>query len=632
MADKSAAYIDNFIVLLPYAAPLLLLESAFIYSINFQRGNHYCVGSRLADETSSDICCVRCKNLLLTLISARLWSEPAGNLLPLNVDCRHTERIHTGKNLAYRLNSEIGWKTLAKKRFLQRQNSSNSAFYGLLLCCLLMVWPVLADHGLLKNADPHRRARIVFTSEIPRIAETEQGDYAELATLLKQYRRDPVPLFFLFGGDSLGPSTLSSFDRGAHIIDLLNLLEPDAMGVAKREFSFYEDELSQRSYEASFPMVASNLFDPITGANLDGLESSVLVQQGSVKLGIIAVLSPAAQQQYPLKRVMIFDAQTAVREQAAALRQAGAELVVLLYTANFDFIEPLLKQQIVDVALRKNELFRLTTAVKKPESERHINLMASSEVAVLDLQWHQNEPAGLKVQTETLLLKNFAPEPLVLNVVKTHTARLEQLLGEKIGVTQVVLDSNRRSVRSEENVFANLMADAIRHHAGADIALINAGNIRGEKQYPAGTTLTRRDIAMELPYRNQVVLVPITGQQLRLALENAFSEFELLRGRFAHVSGMHIRFDSSKKVGERVVDVTIQGKNLEPTHTYNLATFDYLANGGDGYTMLVELTQQTYANQMNKLVAEVVVDYIKQQTNIAPALEGRLQDLRRPAP
>lgn len=520
---------------------------------------------------------------------------------------------------------------MAKKRFQQLKICS-SALHGLMLWGVLMMWPAFADHGLQQANTPHRKARLVFTSEMPRIAETEQGDYAELATLLKQYRREPEPLFFLFGGDSLGPSTLSSFDRGAHIIDLLNLLEPDAMGVAKREFSFYEDELSQRSYEASFPLVASNLFDPITGANLDGLESSVLVQQGQVKMGVIAVVSPAAQEQYPLKRVMIFDAQTAVREQAATLRQAGAELVVLLYTANFDFIEPLLQQQVVDLALRKNELFRLTSAVEKPASPRHINLMASGEVAVLDLQWHQNEPAGLQVQAETVLLKNFAPEPLVFNVVKTHSARLQQLLGEKIGVTQVVLDSNRKSVRSEENAFANLMADAIRQHAGADIALINSGNIRGEKQYPAGTTLTRRDIAMELPYRNQVVLLPITGQQLLLALENSFSEFELLRGRFAHVSGMQIRFDSSKALGKRVVEVTIQGKKLEPTRSYKLATFDYLANGGDGYTMLMELTQQTYPNQMNKLVSEVVVDFIKQQTKIAPELEGRLEDLGRPTP
>ncbi len=515
----------------------------------------------------------------------------------------------------------------------KRKSGNNSCWLKLLLlCCYLPLGSVLAGHGNDTNSSEQRQARLVFTSEIPRIAETEHGDYAELATLLKQYRREPVPLFFLFGGDSLGPSTLSSFDRGAHIIDLLNLLEPDAMGVAKREFSFYEDELSQRSYEASFPLVASNLYDPITGANLDGLESGVLVQQGDIKIGVIAVLSPAAQEQYPLKRVMIFDAKTAVREQSILLRQAGAELIVLLYSANFDFIEPLLSQQLIDLALRKNELFRLTSNVKAPSSPRHINLMASSEVAVLDLSWQKSDPATLQVQPNIVLLKNFAPEPKVLSVVKNHSARLEQLLGEKIGLTQVALDTSRRAVRSEENAFGNLIADAVRLHAGADIAMLNSGNIRGEKQYKAGATLTRKDIAMELPYRNQVVLLQISGQQLLAALENSFSELELLRGRFAHVSGMQVRYDSRKPVGERVLEVTLQGKTLDLNKKYSLATFDYMAGGGDGYKMLTELPQQNYPNQMNKLVAEVVVDYIKQQQQVAPVIEGRLVDVGRTMP
>lgn len=514
----------------------------------------------------------------------------------------------------------------------QRHGRSSHWLKSLLLCCCLPLWSAMAGHGNETDINATRQARLVFTSEIPRIAETADGDYAELATLLKQYRREPVPLFFLFGGDSLGPSTLSSFDRGAHIIDLLNLLEPDAMGVAKREFSFYEDELSQRSYEASFPLVASNLYDPITGANLDGLESGVLVQQGDIKIGVISVLSPAAQEQYPLKRVMIFDAKTAVREQSILLRQAGAELIVLLYSASFDFIEPFLSTQVIDLALRKNELFRLTADVKAPSSARHINLMASSEVAVLDLSWKKSEPASLQVKSDIVLLKNFAPEPKVLSVVKNHSARLEQLLGEKIGVTLVALDTSRRSVRSEENAFGNLMADAVRQHAGAEIAMLNAGNIRGEKQYQAGAILTRKDIAMELPYRNQVVLLQISGQQLLAALENAFSELEFLRGRFSHVSGMKVRYDSRKPVGGRVLDVTVQGKALDLNKKYTLATFDYMAGGGDGYKMLTELAQQNYPNQMNKLVSEVVVDYIKQRQQIAPELEGRLIDLGRATP
>ncbi len=469
-----------------------------------------------------------------------------------------------------------------------------------------------------------RQARLIFTAELPRILETGQGDYAQLASIVKHYRQQPTPTFFLFGGDSLGPSTLSSFDRGSHIIDILNLLEPDAMGVAKREFSFFEDELSLRSYEASFPVVASNLFDPITGGNLDGLESLVIVQQGDVRLGIVSVLSPAAVEQYPLKRVMITAPVDAVREKALMLRQAGAELVVLLYSANFDFVDGLIQQHVIDVALRKNELFRLTQTELPKTLPANINLSAPGEVVVVDLHWTAGAPQSLQIKPKFQLLKDQQPDPAVLTVVKNHAARLEQLLGESIGTTAVELDTSRRLIRSQENALANLVVDAMIWHTGAEIALVNAGNIRGEKIYPAGTTLTRRDIAMELPYRNQVVLIEVTGKQLLAALENGLSEYELLRGRFAHVSGIQLQFDPRLAVGKRVISVQINGQPLLPKQRYKLATFDYLAAGGDGYKTLVDLPPLNYSNQMNKLIAEVVVDYIKLQKTIAPISQQRL--------
>jgi len=499
------------------------------------------------------------------------------------------------------------------------------------IICLLLGCSLLSVVSVPAVA-ADRQARLIFTAELPRILETEQGDYAELASIVKTNRQQPIPTFFLFGGDSLGPSTLASFDRGSHIIDILNLLEPDAMGVAKREFSFFEDELSLRSYEASFPMVASNLFDPITGGNLDGLESAVIVQQGDIRLGVLAVLSPAAAEQYPLKRVMITSPEDAIREQAVLLRQAGAELVVLLYSANFDFIDSLILQGIVDVALRKNELFRLTKPELPKTLPANINLSAPGEVAVVDLHWTAGAPESLQLKPTFQQLKTQQPDPAVLTVVKNHAARLEQLLGESIGATTVALDTSRRLVRSEENALANLVVDAMVWHTGADIALVNAGNIRGEKQYPAGTTLTRRDIAMELPYRNQVVLVQVTGKQLLAALENSLSEFELLRGRFAHLSGIQMQFDPSRPVGKRVISVLINGQPLAPKQQYKLATFDYLADGGDGYKALVDLPQLNYSNQMNKLIAEVVVDYIKLQKNIAPVLEQRLVNRARSQP
>ena len=46
----------------------------------------------------------------------------------------------------------------------------------------------------------------------------------------------------------------------------------------------------------------------------------------------------------------------------------------------------------------------------------------------------------------------------------------------------------------------NVIADAMRADVGADVAITNGGGIRGNKVYPEGTTLTRRDIVAELPF------------------------------------------------------------------------------------------------------------------------------------
>ena len=41
---------------------------------------------------------------------------------------------------------------------------------------------------------------------------------------------------------------------------------------------------------------------------------------------------------------------------------------------------------------------------------------------------------------------------------------------------------------------------------------MNGGGIRGGKIYPAGTTITRRDILEEMPFGNRLIHLDITGK------------------------------------------------------------------------------------------------------------------------
>jgi 2',3'-cyclic-nucleotide 2'-phosphodiesterase (5'-nucleotidase family) len=181
----------------------------------------------------------------------------------------------------------------------------------------------------------------------------------------------------------------------------------------------------------------------------------------------------------------------------------------------------------------------------------------------------------------------------------------------------------RTTVRLKESAVGNLIADAIRDATKADVAITNGGGIRGDRTYAAGTTLTRKDVLTELPFGNVTVTMDITGADLRAALEEGVSLVEDVAGRFPHVSGMSFTFDARRPRGNRVLQVTIGGKPLDPAAIYRVATNEYMMAGGDGYASLKKGRPVLDASG-GPLMANVVMDYIAARGSVTPAVEGRI--------
>ena len=144
---------------------------------------------------------------------------------------------------------------------------------------------------------------------------------------------------------------------------------------------------------------------------------------------------------------------------------------------------------------------------------------------------------------------------------------------------------------------------------GAEVALTNGGGIRGDRLYPAGTELTRKDILTELPFGNVAVLAEVTGADLLAALENGVSQVEDKAGRFPQVSGMSFVFDATRPAGSRMVEAKVGGTPLDPAGTYRLATSDYLLGGGDGYASL-KGAKAIIDRSAGRLLASTVMNYI----------------------
>jgi 2',3'-cyclic-nucleotide 2'-phosphodiesterase (5'-nucleotidase family) len=218
---------------------------------------------------------------------------------------------------------------------------------------------------------------------------------------------------------------------------------------------------------------------------------------------------------------------------------------------------------------------------------------------------------------------DIEPDPEVLAAVRGFEAELSKEFDVPLATTDVTLDSRTATVRTGEAAIGNLYADAIRATTESDIAVINGGGLRGEKVYPPGSSITRRDVLLELPFGNHVAVLAISGKDIRTALENGISLLPRNAGRFPQISGMRFTADLSKPAGQRVLSVHIGNAPLDDAKFFRMATNDFMARGSDGYTMFRD-AKQLVSDVDGPLISNDVMVYLRKLGRVKTGIDGRI--------
>lgn len=489
------------------------------------------------------------------------------------------------------------------------------------VCSLLILLLLLSISSVFADSTTFR---IVYVSKMPEIdtLSDDIGGLSELGTLLKESRKLYPNVLFLHGGDSLAPSAMSSFDFGSHMIDILNSLEPTVMAINEREFSYKEDELLLRIAESAFPFISANIYDPMSGGNLDGVEDSLSLDIDGFKIGIFSILNEAVQESFLPDRIQVNNSASTIINTARKLQNNGTDFIILLTGHTLPETEDLLYDKTVDMIFEANSTNDSILTV----NSGFYGMQGSSKgnALVVDVELLRNNSKVIaKFSTSIESLNNYKPDPLISEQIEYYNSILSEIMDITIGVTETSLDTTKNAVRTEENAFGNLVADALRNYYDSDIALVNGGSIRGNKIYEAGTELTRKDILKELPFRNESTLISISGTQLKSALENAVSLVENVKGRFLQVSGINVSYCPDNPPGSRIQSIFYKGKPINPNKMYSLAITEFLYKGGDGYDMLKQ-SNLLRTSRRSMLVWEITRFYIESIKKISPEIEGRI--------
>ena len=190
-----------------------------------------------------------------------------------------------------------------------------------------------------------------------------------------------------------------------------------------------------------------------------------------------------------------------------------------------------------------------------------------------------------------------SPVPAVAQILLAAQPQMAPLK-EVVGHSEAALLNLRTS---PDLPLANLFVDALRAYASRyfkvpmDFALTNFGGIRCP--LPEGA-ITMEDIASMFPFKNYLCWCRIKGSGLQKLLEQlaAMPSFQATSGATVRVKAHQLE------------SALIGGKPIDPERVYNVATIDFLLDGGDKLNVGA-LSESVVLSPV--LLRDVMLDYVR---------------------
>lgn len=459
------------------------------------------------------------------------------------------------------------------------------------------------------------------------------GGASYLAGLIEELRVEKSSLL-LSAGDMIQGHIWANLFEGESVIELMNAIKFDAMVVGNHEFDFGVEVLRRRVSEAQFPVLGANV------EGTDFLKPYVIKEIGGVRVAIIGVVTestPVSTHPKNVKGLRFLSPEDTVKKYMSELKDR-AEVFIVLSHLGFHR-DRLLAENVKGIHIIIGG--HSHTKVDKPHVVNQTIITQAWEhgkaIGVLDIEVKNRKIVKHEGRLIIVEPNHSKEHKQVREIVEKYNRRISSILDEKIGHAEEDLDGE--NVRRAETNLGNLIADIIRETASADLAIINGGGIRrGIKR----GDIKVKDVYTVLPFNNYIIALRLKGYEIKEALEHGVSAQEEGGGRFPQVSGVRFTYDPKAKVGSRVKEVYIGDSPIELEREYTVAINDFLAAGGDGYSVFSRVLSSSMDYQSGgeflgsdrvvyfdsgRHIRDVVVSYIRDKGKVSPKIEGRIRAL-----
>jgi 5'-nucleotidase len=490
-------------------------------------------------------------------------------------------------------------------------------FVGILLFSLIVSGYSFAQEDMTLT--------IVHMNDIHARVESSSSEIglAAITAQIKTLKVQNPNTLVLDAGDAIHGLSIATLTKGESVIEIYNDMGIDAMAAGNHDFDYGQDRLVELKNLANFPILSANV---LKEDNTKLMMDYVIKEVNGVKVGIFGLTTPETTfKTHPDNIVGLkFQDPIAVAKYMVAVLDDKTDMIIALahlgLDASTEITSEVLAMQvdgidlIVDghshTLLTEGKVVNDTTIVQTGEYGKNLGIVD------IDFVGNQIESITPRLMTKAEF-STITPDQGILDKITEIKAGLEDVTSAIVGDTSVLLEGTRAKVRTGETNLGNAIANSMLEATGANIAFTNGGGIRASIDVGE---ITRGEVLTVLPFGNIIVTKEILGSDLKAALELGLDSYPAEKGAFPHIAGMKVSFDDTKPAGSRVVSVVIDGVALDLDKTYIMATNDFLAAGGDGYTMF------TYGEKVGEYMTldEALVNYVKANDMASVNVDGRI--------
>ncbi len=251
------------------------------------------------------------------------------------------------------------------------------------------------------------------------------------------------------------------------------------------------------------------------------------------------------------------------------------------------------------------------------------------DVVVRDGEVLAYDFATIPITSETDIEGNpkVGSDPTVANILYDYQFELDRAQDLTREIGYAAGDFPRKVVG--DSPLGNLVAEAIRvrRKVETDFSITNSLGIRADLNKGNITVGKMYEI---FPFENSITTMYMSGFELQQLFDFVASKSSAYGcSAQVQISGAETVLDCKN---HKVKDLKINGIYVvrdydlkEPYISFNVATNDYIADGGSGFDVFEQNTTKTYTSLS---LRDVVIEYIEEKGIIEPVVDGRIKLIR----